>query len=51
VTGDERDVLAYAAARLDEIREHLEAALAASAPAIVYVRLALIRDDDEADDE
>jgi hypothetical protein len=45
MTGDERDVLQYAAASLDEIREHLEKALAATAPALVYVRLALVRDD------
>ena len=46
MTADERDVLAYAAKSLDEVREHLERALAATAPALVYVRLALVRDRD-----
>ena len=40
ITTDERDMLQYAARSLDEIREHLEQALAATAPALVYVRLA-----------
>jgi|SoiMethySBSTD1v2_1073268.scaffolds.fasta_scaffold326983_4 hypothetical protein len=31
---------------LDEVREHLEKALAATAPALVYVRLALVKDDE-----
>ena len=47
MTTDERDVLAYAAKSLDEIRERLEQALAATAPALVYVRLALVRDEEE----
>ena len=46
MTTDERDVLHYAARSLDEIREHLEQALAATAPALVYVWLALVRDDE-----
>lgn len=47
MTTDERDVLACAARSLDEIREHLEQALAATAPALVYVRLALVRGCDD----
>jgi len=46
MTTDERNVLQYAARSLDEILEHLELALAATAPALVYVRLALVRDDE-----
>ena len=46
MNADERDVLQYAAARLDEIREHAEQILAASAPALVYVRLAIARDNE-----
>ena len=50
MTTDERDVLAYAAKSLDEVRGHLEKALAATAPALVYVRLALVRDEEEGGD-
>ena len=41
---------AYAARVLDEVRDHLEKALAAPAPALVYVRLTLVGDEEEGHD-
>jgi len=51
MNGDERDVLEYAARSLDDIRTHLEAALAATAPALVYVRLAIAKDNEHKERE
>ena len=49
MNAQERGDLEYAARSLDEIREHLEKALAVASPALVIVRLALVRDEDGED--
>lgn len=50
VGSEGRDVLAYAANSFDEVRGHLEKALAATGPALVYVRLALVREAEKGHD-